>query len=370
MSEIDGSNKASAPSLAAALGRLAAVRDVDAASYFETFLVSAVASLLLIRLYLELTDYPRIGSGGLHIAHVLWGGALMLLAIVLLLGFLGKHVKRSAAIVGGAGFGAFIDELGKFITSDNNYFYRPTAALIYVIFIGLFLALRSIERRRRHSKTELLVNAADMLKEVVIDGARSDEIHRALALLERSGDTSELARALHRAVHAAERVPDRNPSLPARAVAWGRRIYESLLTHRWFRRAVLFVFTANAAAGIVVVLLVLLSDALSPVLADDDRSLATLALAAAATLVWVLTIIGTVRLRRSRLAAYQWFKRSVLIMIFFVQVFLFMQSHFAALVGLTVNLLLLVGINGMIRAEQGHLDSQLQPSSAEARRTL
>ena len=105
----------------ALLTRFAAVRDIDAASYLETFLVSAVASLLSIRLYLELTDYPRIGSGGLHIAHVLWGGALMLVALVMLLGFLGKHVKRAAAVVGGAGFGAFIDELGKFITSDNNY---------------------------------------------------------------------------------------------------------------------------------------------------------------------------------------------------------------------------------------------------------
>jgi hypothetical protein len=45
-------------------------------------------------------------------------------------------VRRAAAIVGGVGF--FIDELGKFITEDNNYFYNPAAALIYLIFIGLF----------------------------------------------------------------------------------------------------------------------------------------------------------------------------------------------------------------------------------------
>jgi hypothetical protein len=294
----------------------------------------------------------------------------MLVALVMLLGFLGKHVKRAAAVVGGAGFGAFIDELGKFITSDNDYFYRPTAALIYIIFIGLFLLFRWIDRRRNYSQVELLINSADMLKEIIIEGARSDEIHRALTLLERSGDTSELAQALHRAIHSAERVPDAEPSLPTSLALQGRRMYELLLTHRWFRRTVLFVFTANAAAGIVVVLIVSLSDAtLATVLHGGDLSVSALALAAAATLVWVLTVIGTVRLRRSRIAGYLWFKRSVLIMIFFVQVFLFMQNHLAALMGLTANLLLLLGINGMIRAEREHVTNQLQPSRGSGRRT-
>jgi hypothetical protein len=107
---------------------VAAVRNIDGGSYLEAFLVSAVAAILVIRLYLELTGYPQIGGGGIHVAHVLWGGLLMLIAQVMLLAFLGKHVKRAAAVIGGIGFGAFIDELGKFLTSDNDYFFRPTAS--------------------------------------------------------------------------------------------------------------------------------------------------------------------------------------------------------------------------------------------------
>ena len=41
-------------------------------------------------------------------------------------GLPGQTRQALAAIVGGAGFGTFIDELGKFITSDNDYFFRPT----------------------------------------------------------------------------------------------------------------------------------------------------------------------------------------------------------------------------------------------------
>jgi hypothetical protein len=333
------------------LTRLAAVRDVDGASYLETFVVSAVASILLIRLYLELMDYPRIGSGGLHIAHVLWGGFLMLLALVLLLGFLGKHVKRAAAVVGGVGFGAFIDELGKFITSDNNYFYRPTAALIYVIFIGLVLLFRWIEQRRDHSRLELLVNSADMLKEIIIDGAQSDEIMRALALLEQAGEDTELTRALRQVVLKADRAPDHPASIPTRAALGMRTLYEQLLSHRWFQRVLLLIFVGNAAIGVIVVG-VFLAQGADLLFSSEERSFTAIGQAIGATLVWGLAVVGTMRLRRSRLAAFRWFKRSVLATIFFVQVFLFMQSQLIALFGLLANLMLLGGVNALIRAER------------------
>ena len=87
-------------SLRAPFFRIDLVRDVDGATYLETFLVSAVVAVLGIRLYLELAGYPRLGPGGLHIAHMLWGGLLMLIAVVLLLAFLGKRMKQTAAIDG------------------------------------------------------------------------------------------------------------------------------------------------------------------------------------------------------------------------------------------------------------------------------
>src|ERR1700683_248121 len=108
------------------------IRNIDATSYRENFIVSAIVSVFVIRIYLRLTHYPKIGSGEFHIAHLLFGGFFMMLALLILLSFLNEKAATVSSVLGGIGFGSFIDELGKFITSDNNYFFQPTIALIYI----------------------------------------------------------------------------------------------------------------------------------------------------------------------------------------------------------------------------------------------
>ena len=113
-------------------------RNSEAGELLELFLVAAVCSVLGIRAFLAAAGYPQLGGDGLHIAHMLWGGVFMLVAFILLFTFLGGALDRLAAILAGVGFGTFIDELGKFVTSDNDYFYEPTIGLIYVIFVAHF----------------------------------------------------------------------------------------------------------------------------------------------------------------------------------------------------------------------------------------
>src|SRR5262245_60066952 len=118
-----------------------APRNAELGSLLETFLIAGIATVLVIRTQLWPTAYPQLGGGGLHIAHLLWGGVFMVLAIGILLIFLGRGPRRPAAVIGGVGFGFFIDELGKFITEDNDYFFKPAAGVIYLIFILLFLLI-------------------------------------------------------------------------------------------------------------------------------------------------------------------------------------------------------------------------------------
>ena len=116
-------------------------------------LVVAVATIILIRVILELMGYPKLGGGGLHIAHVLYGGLMMIGALIILFAFLNIPARWFAAFVGGVGFGFFIDEVGKFLTNDVDYFFAPAFSVMYVVFILLFLVAYMIRRARLRPTT-------------------------------------------------------------------------------------------------------------------------------------------------------------------------------------------------------------------------
>ncbi len=59
------------------------VQRENAVRYMMISLLSFVATVSLVRSFLALTGYPQIGSGTLHIAHVLWGGLVLYIAAIL-----------------------------------------------------------------------------------------------------------------------------------------------------------------------------------------------------------------------------------------------------------------------------------------------
>jgi hypothetical protein len=326
------------------------VRNVDAGSFLESFLLAAVSAVLVIRVYLELTGYPQIGGGGLHIAHMLWGGALMVVGIALLLAYLGKWMQHLAAIVAGIGFGTFIDELGKFITSDNNYFFQPTIALIYATFILLFLWFRAIERRQQLTLTEHLANAIALLQEAVLR-PESSACARGLALLARADVDSPLARDLRAQLQQGAALPASEQRLAARLAMATRVAYQRLVSFPWFHRLIVWGFLLHAVISVIALIALIVEDPqftwLDPAMSFEDwgDTLST-------TLATVMVVLGVLQLRVARLGAYYWFKRSILVSIFLVQFFAFYTEQLGAVVGVAADLLILAGLNYMIGEER------------------
>jgi hypothetical protein len=333
------------------------IRNLDAPDLFLSFLISAVGAILGIRFYLHLTGYPQIGGNGLHIAHMLWGGLLLLAAVVLILGFLDRNSERTAAVVAGIGWGTFIDELGKFITQDHNYFFTPTVALIYVSFVMLYLIFRALARRTTLSADEYEANAMRVIEEALLTGMTVDRRERVLAYLSRTHTDDPIARAIADMVVTLDAAPAPPPSPLQRLHEWIQPQYERLVMHRWFRHALELFFGFHVALGAARAA-ILAGMALD--LVDGPRVLDIVnpyTFAGIGTLLSssgsaLMVAAGIFALRSSRARAYSHFRTAVLISILLTEFFVFLEAQFAALPGFALNLFVLFVLNELISQER------------------
>lgn len=178
------------------------VRRPEAERYLLITLLSFALSVSLTRLFLEVTGYPRLGGEGLHIAHVLWGGLLLFIAALLPLLIANRWVYQIVALLAGIGIGLFIDEIGKFLTENNNYFYPPAAPMIYAFFLICVLLYFQLKRPSLSNPRSELYFILEMLEDVLdhdLDQYEQAEINRRLqhvAGQTKQPELAELAKAL------------------------------------------------------------------------------------------------------------------------------------------------------------------------------
>jgi hypothetical protein len=308
-------------------------RSLDLTRDLTTLFVCAVSTVLLTRSFLALAGYPQVGGSKFHIAHVLYGGLLLLAASIVLLAFLNPAAKVVAAVLGGVGFGLFIDEVGKFVTKDVNYFYRPAIAIIYVCFVVLFGVIRWLARRR-FSAAEALLIAADSLKQDA-DGSLSEERRtRVLALLAETGAHGALADGIRDLLERAA-VTRPAPNLAARITNRGRDLWSRLTSHRLFRTLIFaLLITGVVVSGAELGWLLRHGPGR---LAFSQKAFALSTIAADGLLA-----IGATRLRSSLLASLHWYEHAVLLEITVSQVFLYSSEQLAASLNLAALLLLWV----------------------------
>lgn len=321
------------------------VQNLDGFILRENFLISSIVTIFIIRIFLKLTDYPQLsGAAGLHIAHLLWGGFFMALSLLLLLSYVGRGIMGSASILGGIGFGAFIDELGKFITQDNNYFFQPTIALVYVIFILIYIISKSLERSSVITPKEYLVNALSMVTEAVMNDLDNEEKKRALLYLKKSDQSDPLVKALKAFFAEVQSIPVPPPSIFNRLRHYILMLYMKLTQSKLLSKVVIGILLLQSLSSILSVgIIYYTKESLSFVEAGE---------LGASLLSGIFVLVGIVVLQKSKEKGFRILKIAVLISLLITQFFTFYTEQFKALFWLALNIILLAVVDYSLDQEE------------------
>lgn len=346
--------------------KVALVKRENASELVLIIITAAVSSVLVTRFFLEVTKNFQLGGGYWHLAHVLWGGLAMFMGGMMPQLFHGNRVRKWAALIFGVGTGLFIDEIGKFLTQDNNYFFQPAILFMYGFFIALFLLYRYLEKVNPKDPKTLLYQTLNELEEVAENDLQQKEKEKIIKRLEMINHRSkgEIKQFSINLLGLVEKLPT---SVDINRNNWLLASYRKL---RWFsyykifkRKVVIFSLLAMAVGDIVTNLYTTYS---LLVWRDNGYDLASFierevlfprfdsymvggkmivdVIASLIFLGGIFWVFGK-KVRRGLL----FFQSGLLINIFLASVFNFYFEQFSAVVTLGVNIVILMGISRLRR---------------------
>lgn len=334
-----------------------------AEQYLLLTLFSFAASVTLTRLFLSLTGYPQIGGGELHIAHVLWGGLLLYVAALLPLMFANRRVYTASAILAGTGVGLFIDEVGKFITQQNDYFYPISASIIYILFLLTILVFLNIRRTTRARSRDAMTRAFEDLWESLRCPLTFREYVRLKTRLESAASAAPSQRYADLANMLSKFLDEEAASIPAPQAGCEktsgpvRRITTGLFADRWLR---VYLILGLLAIGLLT-LKNPLGVGLAPWLPPDLSTLLTLSIgrhveAAAAPLLFsvrmgvevivgslLLTAAGLLTANKNRLGTSVG-NAGLFLSLTTMNILLFYFEQFSTIITAAIQFLLIVGL--------------------------
>jgi hypothetical protein len=213
-----------------------------------------------------------------------------------------------------------------------------------------------VSRKQPLSSREYQLNALAQLEEAIVKDMNPTEKARVQDLIDRADQHDPLTKQLQRFLDKVQTIPAGRPNPFTRVGAYIGRTYAHFWNHknsnRWVRMFFLVEVTifvlgvAGNTYGSIHGILTMSREAFSY---STEVALGQLAssLVAVGFAVW-----GAVVLPRSRLKAYEQFRRATLVNIFLTQIFMFARTEFEALPGFFFNLALLGLIGFAIRQEQ------------------
>lgn len=228
------------------------VRQQPADSYLILFIAAFGVTVIAVRVLLNMTGYPEVGNSTFHIAHMLYGGILLFAALIALLIWDNNWLWWASSLVGGIGVGLFIDEVGKFITQKNDYFFPLAFPIIYafmLICVWLFLRVR---RSQKTDSRTLLYHSLHDIKQLLdndldpFEHARlMSELKEVLTETDRPNEKL-LAKMLLSFVQASDLQIRPEPNLLEQAWRWIKFIASQWPSRRWFRLLLVVGFALSA----------------------------------------------------------------------------------------------------------------------------
>lgn len=220
------------------------VRRENAEGYLLTSLIAFAVVVILTRLFLQLTGFPQLGNSVLHIAHALWGGLLLFIAVLLPLALANRWAFQASAVLSGLGIGLFIDEVGKFVTQTNDYFFAPALSLIYGFFLLCVFLFLLFRRSHQEDPRRAMYHAFEGLQDALdgdLDSSEAAKIEAQLTIAKRSDreEIVSLATALGTFLDKEKgHLPQAKHSVWKRAVTWvdtlglrlGRRMHRTVIS--------------------------------------------------------------------------------------------------------------------------------------------
>ena len=302
----------------------------DAGRNLDIFFTFAVAGVLANRIFLVITGYPQLGNGTLHISHAIWGGLMMLIALIVAISSLAPGARLFVAVLGGAGFGWFVDELGKYITRDVDYFFKPTLAVIYVIFVVMYFGFRSLRRTRDEADAAIL-NGIEVLRQGLLGPLEEPRRAEALTMLDAVELDDRAGTRLQGVLLELETVPAAEPRLVtrvARAMRGSIERWTGSSAFAWTFAGLFVLLVANDVA-------IVTDEALY---GAGVHSVSEWVITVSVAISFALAFVGLVWMFRSRRVAYRWLEASILVSILITQVFLFHEAQIAATIDLFITL--------------------------------
>ncbi len=283
----------------------------------------------------------------------------MLAAMLIMVGAINRSSRDLAAYLGGIGFGLFWDELGKFITQDNDYFFKPAVGIMYVSFIALYLITRYIIRRTYHP-ADYLANAVGLAMEGVIDELDEREYTRARELLAKSDPNHPLYKSVAAFIEQAKPTKKAEPFIIDRWLSKFHACLQTIIRKPRFAAALLTLFYIYGLGILLVVVgsLVLkghVNDSILDLVAPGNQNNAVSLISSAVSAGFIVWGAWYVQTNRTH-SALQKFETAILINIFVTQVFLFFSYQLTAILALAVTVSLLVAVR-MLLSETAHTNT-------------